>query len=135
MINQKQFDFRIKLSTVHQAIRIVNPLQNNKVYRRNTSYAKQYELKLFESLDCPFIVSIDENNSTGVAAGVPEGSVISPLLYFPNTSEYILKNQHTALYTDDTAIITKGKLSPAFIKYMKKALEHANNYFSKRNIP
>ena len=41
----------------------------------------------------------------------------------------ILKDQSAALYTDDTVIITKGKVSNAIVIRMKKGLLHAQKYF------
>lgn len=45
-----------------------------------------------------------------------------------------MKEHNTALYADDTAIITSGKLSNAIVKKMKKSLMHAEKYFSKWKI-
>ena len=66
-----------------------------------------------------FVVNIETEYSSprSIPAGVPQGSVLSPVLYSIYTSHFtILKDQSLALYADDTAIITKGKVLNPTVK-------------------
>ena len=60
-------------------------------------------------------------NQRIISAGVPQGSVLSPTLYSICTSDFeVLKANSLALYADDTAILTTGKVSNAIVKKLKK---------------
>lgn len=160
----EQFGFRKDHSTVHQVKRIVNFITKNKSNRQSTGVVFLDIEKAFDSIwhngliyklkmfgypiylqkiinsflkDRLFIVNIDSEASTErkILAGVPQGSVLSPTLYSIYTSDFkILKDHSAALYADDTAIITKGKVSNAIIKKMKRALIHAQKFFVKWKI-
>lgn len=57
------------------------------------------------------------------------------MLYSIYTSDFkLLKNETVALYADDTAIMTSGKVSNAIVKRMRKSLIHVGKYFEKWKI-
>lgn len=83
------------------------------------------------------MVSIDNvlSNERKIQAGVPQGSVLSPTLYLIYISDFKLRNNYTtALYADDTALITSGKVSNAITKNLGKSLSFAKKYFDKWKI-
>lgn len=164
LLLKEQFGFRKEHSTVHQVKRITNLIENNKRNRKSTGivfldiarafdtvwhYGLLYKLNkmgfpiYIQQIVQSFLtertmeVSVNHGKSTTrtICAGLPQGSVLSPILYSLFTSDFkVAKPNNTALYADDTAIITSGKLSNAIIKYMKKSLIHAEKYFSKWKI-
>ena len=67
-----------------------------------------------------------------ILAGVPQGFVLSPLLYNLYISDYkVPTGNNVAFYADDSAFISCGKVSNAIVKRMQKVLIHANEYFTK----
>lgn len=70
-----------------------------------------------------------------ISTGLPQGSVLSPLLYSIYTSDFEVPNyMEAAYYADDTALITSGKLTSALLKKMEKGLLACNKYFYKWKI-
>lgn len=164
ILQKEQFGFRKDHSTVHQVKRIVNFISNNKSSRKSTGIVFLDIEKAFDSIwhngliyklhlfgypiyiqkliqsflyERSFVVNVDNEYSSqrNIPAGVPQGSVLSPTLYSIYTSDFkVLKDQSAALYADDTAIITRGKVSNAIVKNMKKALLHAEKFFCKWKI-
>ena len=119
---REQFGFRKNHSTLHQLKRIVN-LNNTTIWHYGLIYKLKrfgypvYLQKLIKSFlyDRLFVVSIDNilSNERKIQAGVPQGSVFSsPTLCSIYISDFKLrKNNTTALYEDDTALIILGKVS------------------------
>lgn len=164
IINSKQFGFRKEHSTVHQIKRVVNIIENNKalrlstgvvlldvekafdsvwhdgmIYKLNNLHFPKYIQKIIQSFlkDRSFSVCIENTSSTmrKIPAGLPQGSVLSPLLYSIYTSDINIKRIHdAAFYADDSAILCKGKLSNAIIKQLSECLKRAEKYFNKWKI-
>lgn len=84
-----------------------------------------------------FIVSVNGTLSSPrtTMAGLPQGSILSPLLYSFYVSDFSApKYVKTAYYADDTALITSGKLTSALLKRMENGLARCNKYFQKWKI-
>lgn len=164
VLKDEQFGFRSEHSTTHQIKRIVNTIKNNKMRRKSTGIVFLDIEKAFDTIwhnglvfklnkfgfpiylqkiimsflsERSFVVDIGNHLSDKktILAGVPQGSVLSPLLYSIYTSDYTLLKRHSAaLYADDTAILSSGKVSNAIVKNMKASLVHVEKYFSKWKI-
>lgn len=164
VVAQEQFGFKKGHSTVHQIRRITNIIHANKHQRHSTGLILLDIEKAFDTVwhnglifkliqaniptyltqmiqsflsDRTFKVSINDANSSSkhVPAGVPQGSVLSPLLYTIFTSDFKCSGQlKVAYYADDTALITKAKLTSALIKRMENSLSLYNKYLLKWKI-
>lgn len=164
ILQRVQFGFRKNHSTIHQVKRIVNLISKNKNERKSTGVVLLDIEKAFDSVwhdgliyklnmfgfpiylqkliqsflsERSFVVNIEDeySNQRIIPAGVPQGSVLSPTLYSIYTSDFkVLKDDSLALYADDTAILTTGKVSNAIVKKLKKAVLHAQAYYKKWKI-
>lgn len=164
ILKEEQFGFRKQHSTTHQVKRIVNIIDSNKRQRKSTGIVFLDIEKAFDSIwhnglifklqkfgypiylqkiiksflsKRTFIVHIDDAQSSpgNIPAGVPQGSVLSPILYSIYTSDFkTLQYETAALYADDTALMVTGKVSNAIIKKMKKSIIHVRKYFTKWKI-
>lgn len=164
ILREEQFGFRKEFSTTHQIKRIVNLIRLNKSQRKSTGIIfldvekafdtiwhkglvyklknfgyPMYILKIVKSFleNRKFVVEIDATHSSprNILAGVPQGSVLSPILYSIYTSDYKLpRNSTLALYADDTALVSCGKVSNAIIKNMKKNFLHTEKYLKNWKI-
>lgn len=164
IIAKEQFGFRSQHSTTHQLKRVVNYVKNNKRNRRSTgmilldiekafdsvwhdgliyklnSYGiPKYLLKLIKSFvsDRKFLVSINESYSSlrNIPAGVPQGSVLSPLLYSLFISDFKKpKNCEMAYYADDTGIMAVAKQTKTIVNRLHKGLQSCNRYLKKWKI-
>lgn len=164
IIPNEQFGFRKEHSTVHQISRIKNKILNNKRNKKSTGILLLDIEKAFDTVwhsglvykllkanipkylcnivhnfieNRTFKVSVNNtfSNSKAIPAGLPQGSVLSPLLY----SLYISDFKPTSLtdiayYADDTAIITSSKLTSALLKKMEKSLIRCNKFYRKWKI-
>ena len=98
-----------------------------------------YLIKLVNSFlsDRSFTVELAGARSADkqIPAGVPQGSVLSPLLYNLYISDFkIAAGNDVAFYADDSAFISHGKVSNAIVKRMQKTLVSASKYFTKWKI-
>lgn len=164
IIHCKQFGFRKDHSTVHQIKRVIHIVEQNKAARRSTGVVLLDIEKAFDSiwhdgvifklnqLEFPlylqkliqnflknrtFFVCIGNSTSTlrNIPAGLPQGSVLSPILYSIYTSDITIKRNHdAAFYADDSAILCSGKLSNAIVKQLAASLKHIEKYFNKWKI-
>lgn len=137
LIPQHQFGFREKHSTIEQVHRITdvieNTLENKKVcsgvfldvaqafdkvwhrgllYKLKRDLPKQFYMILKSYIeDRHFRVKYEEEYSElkKISAGVPQGSVLGPILYLLYTRDLPNMNDATiATFADDTAILTVG---------------------------
>lgn len=164
LISKEQFGFKRDHSTVHQICRIKNKIMSNRRNRKSTGIILLDIEKAFDTVwhdglvyklikaripkyltrliadfldNRSFIVSINNTNSSmkNISAGLPQGSILSPLLYSIYTSDFNPTNTFdTAYYADDTALITSSKLTSALLKKMEKSLITCNNYYRKWKI-
>lgn len=164
LIHKCQFGFRSQHSTTHQVQRIVNMIRYNKSKRHSTGILFLDIEKAFDSIwhagliyklhkmqlplylvkiiknflkDRNFVVEIDgcQSNEKSIPAGVPQGSVLSPLLYSLYISDFkSLSGNDVAFYADDSAFVSHGKVSNAIIKRMQRSLNSASKYFTKWKI-
>lgn len=98
-----------------------------------------YLCKLIKSFieDRKFKVFINGDYSTArnPKAGLPQGSCLSPVLYSIFTSDFkVPRYMDIAYYADDTALIFKGKQTPALLKSMEKGLKACHKYFQKWKV-
>lgn len=164
ILPDEQFGFRSGHSTIHQVCRIKNLIEGNKIARRSTGMIlldvekafdcvwhdgllykmhllnfPNYILKLIKSFcsNRSFQVCIGNSLSSpkSIRAGVPQGSVLSPFLYNIYTADIKKpKNADIALFADDIALISNGKLTSAIIKRLNSAINTVNKYFRKWKI-
>jgi len=164
IIAKEQFGFRAQHSTTHQVKRVVNFIKSNKRKRKSTglilldiekafdsvwhdglifklnSYGiPKYLLKLIKSFvtDRKFLVAINGTYSSqrNIPAGVPQGSVLSPLLYTLFISDFKKpKYCEMAYYADDTTIMAVAKQTKTIIKRLHKGLTSCNRYLKKWKI-
>ena len=71
------------------------------------------------------------SNTKSVEYGVPQGSVLGPLLFilYSNDLAITLKNCHTILFADDTTIYTTGTHLPDIFTHINNNLEVLNDWF------
>lgn len=84
-----------------------------------------------------FYVSIDGHNSVikHITAGVPQGSVIGPLLYILYTNDLpVPRHCKISLYADDTACYTSGKNPEVLVKRLQKAHNALIKYYTRWKI-
>lgn len=164
IIAKEQFGFKKEHSSVHQVSRIKNMISSNKrkklstglvlldiekafdtvwhnglIYKLLKSEVPKYLCKLVADFlkERTFSVSINGAVSTRktISAGLPQGSILSPLLYSVYTSDFSPPvYMKTAYYADDTALITSSKLTKALLKKMEKGLATCDKYFYKWKI-
>lgn len=164
IIAKEQFGFRTQHSTVHQIRRITNIVNKNKMIRKSTgivlldiekafdsvwhnglifklnkSNVPKYIVKLIKSFvsDRKFFVFINGTASTKrkIPAGLPQGSVLSPLLYSIFISDFKKpKCCDVGYYADDTCFLCSGKLTKAIIKRLQKSLQAIQKYLRKWKI-
>lgn len=73
--------------------------------------------------DRTFVVAINKSLSSQkqITAGLPQGSILSPLLYSIYTSDFCPPSYvKVAYYADDTALLTSSKLTKALLNKMEK---------------
>lgn len=164
LLHKCQYGFREQHSTLHQLKRVVNIIKMNKRKRHSTGILFLDIEKAFDSIwhkglvyklykmQCPnylvklvqsflsgrsFVVDVDghKSNEILIPAGVPQGSVLSPLLYSLYISDFkVLSGNDVAFYADDSAFISHGKVSNAIVKRMQNVLISAEKYFHKWKI-
>lgn len=160
----EQFGFKKEHSTVHQIKRIQNKITINKRNRKSTGVILLDIEKAFDtvwhnglvfkllSMNLPqylckivadflhnrtFSVSVNCHTSSikNIPAGLPQGSILSPILYNLYISDFKASNLFdVAYYADDTALIGTSKLTSALLKKMEHSLAVCNKYFSKWKI-
>lgn len=112
---------------------------NGLIYKMLESNIPKYLCKIVHEFvsDRKYIVSVNESHSSpkSTSAGLPQGSVLSPLLYSLYTSDFSPPPYvGTAYYADDTALITSSKLTSALLKKMEMGLARCEKYFKKWKI-
>lgn len=164
LIAESQFGFRKSHSTIHQLKRVTKIVQENKSNRHSTGMllfdiekafdtvwhnglvhklihanVPTYLCKIIQSFLTERTFTVKVNNSVSnerkIVAGVPQGSVLSPLLYSFYISDYKpLRCTLTSYFADDTAHLVKGKQTGSIVKNMTRSYKHAERYLAKWKI-
>lgn len=164
VLNEAQFGFRPGLCTVRQLARVVyiiiSNINKNKhsgmvlmdiekafdtvshkalIYKLHKIKINAKTIKLINSYltNRQFIVNVNGHNSVtkDITAGVPQGSVLGPLLFIiyindiPNHD-----NVNMALFADDTAIIANSGNYKLLIDKLEKHSREINKFFYKWKI-
>jgi hypothetical protein len=161
VLPEEQFGFRHGRSTVHQLVRVLKILRRNKSVSNTSAMALLDVEKAFDNVwhdglvfklqrfGFPiFIVKIIQNYLSGrtfqvslngissnifnIGAGVPQGSVLGPILFNIFTSDIppLPGGGILSLFADDTSIIYKGRVIGALINKLQRGLVVLSRYFS-----
>lgn len=159
-----QFGFRKGHSTVHQAAKIKQFIQQNKRSKKSTGLVLLDIEKAFDSIwhdgmiyklikmkiptylirlinsfirNRQFKVHINQgvSQSINIPAGLAQGTCISPILYSLFVADIPRETDvETALYADDTALYTAAKTSNAIVRRLNLSLQTLQLYFRKWKI-
>jgi hypothetical protein len=97
-------------------------------------------LKLLESYinDRYQFVSYDnvESHSMSLSVGVPQGSILGPLLYLIYTNDFYrcLKTAHSIQYADDTTLLIKGNSIEDLNLSTNQELNNINDWFKSNKL-
>lgn len=161
----EQFGFRHGHSTTHQLLRVTNFIRSNKSEGYSTGVALLDIEKAFDSVwheglivklkhfNFPlYIIKIIQNylsdrtlqvnyqNSKSdrlpVRAGVPQGSILGPILYNIFTSDLpdLPQGCQKSLFADDTGISAKGRSLRVICSRLQKSLDIFSSYLQKWKI-
>lgn len=164
LINQNQYGFRPRHSTIHQLCRVTKYVRKNTAERKTTSMVLLDIEKAFDTVwhnglihkihrgDTPtyltkIIQAFLQNRRFAVEvsgelsdvktaiAGVPQGSVLSPLLYTLFISDFKgAKKCLNAYYADDTAICSATKTTNRSIRNVQAELNRIEKYLTSWKI-
>lgn len=112
---------------------------NGLIYKLNTYGVPKYLLRILKSFvtERKFQVAIGNTLSSfrEIPAGLPQGSVLSPLLYCIFISDFKKpKYCEMSYYADDTGIIAEGKHTKTVVKRLQGGLKACNKYLKKWKI-
>ncbi|XP_058448904.1 uncharacterized protein LOC131428864 [Malaya genurostris] len=161
----EQFGFRKGHSTTHQLQRVVNIIDRNKHVAKSTAMALLDVEKAFDNVwhegliykmyryNFPvylikivqnylsgrsFKVSVNGTLSNGfvVPAGVPQGSILGPVLYNVYTSDFprLPDGCQFCFFADDTAILCKGRVTKHLTKKLQNCLDSVVSYMNSWKI-
>lgn len=158
ILMNEQFGFRQGHSTNHQLLRVTNYIKSELRNKRSTGMITFDIEKAFDSVwhnallhkmlilkfpfylikiinsfleNRSFYVSIGESKSKqySIPAGVPQGSVLSPILFNIFTSDLKISPKcELALFADDTAIYCSGKSPDKIIMSLNIAIAQLSTY-------
>lgn len=162
---EEQFGFRRGRSTVNQLSRVTNILRRNKSVSKTSAMALLDVEKAFDNVwhdglvyklhrfGFPsYLVKIIKNylsgrtfrvslsgasaNAQGISAGVPQGSILGPLLYNLFTSDMppLPENGTLSLFADDTSVVYKGRAIRALAAKLQRGLEVLTEYLTSWKI-
>lgn len=156
----EQFGFRSGHSTTQQLQRVVNHIRTSRDNRQTTVMALLDIEKAFDSVwhqglilklsnfrfpiylikilmaylsnrSYKVHISGSSSNSKTIPAGVPQGSVLGPVLYNLYTSDFPTAPPgcHKALYADDTALFATGVGTIGQIRSLQKFIDTCTEYY------
>lgn len=165
LIPEEQYGFVKGHSTIHQIARIVELILKNKNLSTPTGgifldIAKAFDRVWHEGLlykliklkipayliilinsylsNRQFYCSVNQEYSSikNILAGVPQGSILGPVLYNLFVQDIPKHNQTTilAMYADDTAILSGSRRVSAIITKLQNHLDKLSEWFSKWRI-
>lgn len=163
LIPPHQFGFREKHSTVQQVHRITNVIEEalenrkvcssifldvaqafDKVWHNGLKYKLYRDLpKQFHDILSSYIserhfrVKFDQEYSSlkKISAGVPQGSILGPILYLLYTSDLPITNEGTiATFADDTAILATGDNIEEATNKLQRATNEVCNWTKRWRI-
>lgn len=157
----EQFGFRKGHSTTHQLQRVVNIIDRNKSVAKSTAMALLDVEKAFDNMwhdglvhklyrhNFPeYIIKIIQNylnnrkfhvsllgsksDAFGIPAGVPQGSLLGPILYSVYTSDFPRFPADTQLcfFADDTAVLCNGRVTRHLTRKLQVCLDMISNYMN-----
>lgn len=158
---QEQFGFRKGHSTSHQLYRVVSIINRNKSVAKSTVMGLLDVEKAFDNVwhnglifklyrynfpnylikiiqhylkDRQFRVAIDGeiSDSLLIPAGVPQGSLLGPILYSIYTSDVpqLPDGCYLSLFADDTALMVKGRNTKTAVRKLQECLDSFQQYAS-----
>lgn len=112
---------------------------NGLIYKLNAFGVPGYLLKLIKSFisDRSFMVSLNGTYSSTrkIPAGVPQGSVLSPILYSLYISDFKApRNCEISFYADDTGLMAVAKHTKTIINRLHGGLKSCHKYLKKLKI-
>lgn len=164
IVNDEQFGFRAGHSCAHQVIRVAKYVKKGLSRKKSVAAVTLDIERAFDtvwhdglifkliSLNCPthlskiiqsflqnrtFRVKVgsDLSESFDIVAGVPQGIVLSPILYSIYTSDIpIPKNCLLGQYADDTLIATEGLQGKAVKRRLEVGLKKIKKFFDRWKI-
>lgn len=164
ILNAEQFGFRPQHSTSHQVLRVTNHIKRNRSQKKSTGMVLFDIEKAFDSVwhdgltfklakknfppylvrmvrefmaDRNFEVHVFGSRSTPrpIPAGVPQGSILSPILYSIYVSDLKLDRfTDSACYADDTAAYTSANRTITICKRLQRSLSRIEKYYDKWKI-
>lgn len=157
----EQFGFRKGHSTTHQLVRVMNTIKSNRAVSKSTAMALLDVEKAFDNVwhdglvyklchfnfpphlikiirsylqQRSFKVSLNGylSNAFPIPAGVPQGSLLGPLLYSIYTSDIPPLGEGCVffLFADDTAIAVKGRMPTEITNKLQRCLDAFVEYAS-----
>lgn len=164
ILNAEQFGFRPQHSTSHQVLRVTNHIKRNRSQRKSTGMVLFDIEKAFDSVwhdglafkiakmgfpsylirmirefmaDRFFEVHVFGSKSSprAIPAGLPQGSILSPILYSIYVSDLKLNRcTDTACYADDTAVYASANRTTTIYKRLQRALVRIEKFYDKWKI-
>lgn len=164
IIPPEQFGFRQFHSTTHQVKRIVNHVKQNLAVQKSTGLVlldieKAFDsvwhnglifklinygfpiclIKIVKSFLCERYFCVNVNNEYSdlkeIPAGVPQGSVMGPVLYTLFCADLPKSgNCEYAFYADDTGIFISDIFGDNIVNDLQKGLDTVRDYFDKWKI-
>jgi hypothetical protein len=159
----EQFGFRQSHSANHQLIRLYKSISNSFSMKKSTGMLTfdiekafdsvwhkglvhkmfklkfpLYIIKIIQSFlsQRSFQVSINGSYSKAynIIAGVPQGSVLSPILFNIFTSDLIIQKCEKGMYADDTTLLVSAKNPDKIVKYLNLGSKQLSDYCQKWKI-
>ena len=161
----EQFGFRHGHSTTHQLLRVTNLIRSNKSEGYSTGLAlldiekafdsvwheglivklknfnfPTYIVRIIQSYLSNRTLQVNYQNSRSerlpVRAGVPQGSILGPILYNIFTSDLpeLPQGCQKSLFADDTGLSAKGRSLRVICSRLQKSLDIFSSYLQKWKI-
>lgn len=165
VLPEEQFGFRKGRSTIHQLSRVTKIIKQNKSMSKTTAMAlldiekafdnvwhdglvyklhrlnlPMYLVKIIQSYlsNRTFQVSLQSvcSERFNIGAGVPQGSILGPLLYNIYTADIpsLPGDGVLSQFADDTAIMYKGRVIRPLTRRLQSGLDVLNEYYTSWKI-